>query len=292
MLRREVVEVDLVPVPYQVEGEGDPVIMVHLPTSPHHCFCRNQSELGKHFKVYVVDLRPAVVLKTWRIRKIPLLDYLEEVLLKFIDKLGFESVRLVGGHKAGAISMYLAARHPERVHKLVLYSTLGLSRAPSRAPVFKLLFFFMRWPGVPLMGRIRWIRRLVKWMDLKGAGQWRVGQFFGPNEPHDKYTLTRHLVEVYTTFLNPPDVWAYEVMIFTIRYLRYEPVAAIVPKIPHKTLLVFGDDPLGVPPKVIQDYGRLIKNSEVITVPDTRLYPHYEQAEEINQRTIEFLKDD
>jgi pimeloyl-ACP methyl ester carboxylesterase len=292
MLRREAVEIDLVPVPYHVEGEGEPVIMIHLPTSPHHCFSRNVSEIAKHFKVYVVDLRPAVVLKTWRMRKIPLLDFLEGIVLKFMDRLGIERVRLVGGHKAGAIAMYLAARHPERVHKLVLYSTLGLTRSPSRAPAFRVIFFFMRWPGVPLMGRVRWLRRLVKWMDVRGAGQWRVGQFFGPNEPHDKYNLTRHLVEIYTTFLKPPDVWAYEVMIFTIRYLRYAPVVPLIPKIPHKTLLVFGDDEYAVPKKTIEEYGRLIKNSEIITVENTRLYPHYEQAEKINQKTVEFLIDD
>src|SRR5262245_307834 len=121
-MRREVAEVDLVPVPYSVEGAGQPVLMVHLPTSPHHCFGRNSNELARHFKVYVLDLRPAVVLKTWRLRKVRLLDYLEEVILKFMDQMGLESVNLVGAHKAGAVSMYLAARHPERVRKLVLYS--------------------------------------------------------------------------------------------------------------------------------------------------------------------------
>lgn len=291
-MRREVVEVDLVPVPYWVDGEGEPVIMIHLPTCPYHCFARNASELAKSFKVYIVDLRAPVVLKTWRMRNLPLMDYLEEVLLKFMDALGLERVRLVGAHKAGAVAMYVAARHPERVQKLVLYSTLGLTRTPSHAPAFRFIFFFMKWPGVALMGRIRWIRRFVKWGDLRGVGQWRVGQFFGPNEPHDHETMTRHLRDIYTTFLDPPDVFAYETMIFTINYLKYAPMVPLIPSIAQKTLLVFGDDKYGVPAKVVEEYGRLIKRSEILTIKDTRLYPHYEGAEVVNARTLNFLTGD
>ena len=291
-MRREVVEIDLVPVPYQLEGTGDPVIMVHLPTCPHHCFDRNVKELAKHFKVHVVDLRPAVVLKTWRMRNLPLLDYLEEVLLKFMDALKIERVHLIGAHKAGALAMYVAARHPDRVEKLVLYSTLGLTRSPSLAPAFRTIFFFMKWPGVKYMGRVRWIRRFVKWGDLRGVGQWRVGQFFGPNEPHDRAALTRHLERIYTTFLSPPDVWAYEVMIFTINYLKYDPVVPLIPTITHKTLLVFGDDEFAVPAKTQQEYKRLIKNSEVMTIKDTRIYPHYEGWKDVNAQTVRFLSGD
>jgi pimeloyl-ACP methyl ester carboxylesterase len=289
---RQVAEVDFVPVPYQVEGEGEPVIMIHLPTSPHHCFVRNVSELAKHFKVHVVDLRPAVVLKTWRMRNMKLLDYLEEVLLKFMDQLGLERVRLIGAHKAGPLAMYLTVRHPERIHKLVLYSTLGLTRLPSYAPAFRMIFFFMRWPGVAIMGRTRWIRQMVKWMDLRGLGQWRVGQFFGLDEPHDRDALTRHLVEIYTALLNPPDVFAYEVMIWTINKLRYDPVIPLIPKIDKKTLLVFGDDPYAVQKDKIEEYSRLIKNCEIMIDERSPLYPHYERADRVNKRTVEFLLDE
>jgi pimeloyl-ACP methyl ester carboxylesterase len=288
-MRREMAEVDLVPVPYRVAGAGEPVVMIHLPTSPYHCFGRNAEALAEQFHVHVVDLRPAVILKTWRMRNLPLLDYLEEVLLKFFDQRGWARVRLIGAHKAGALAMYLAARHPDRVGKLVLYSTLGLTRAPSLAPAFKAIFFFMRWPGVPLMGRVRWIRRLTKWADLRGIGQWRVGQFFGPGEARDHATLTRHLVEIYTTFRSPPDVWAYEVMIWTINHLRYDPVVPLIPTLTQPTLLVFGDDPYAVPKAVVEEYGRLIRRAEVVTVPNTRLYPHYEAAAEVNARTARFL---
>lgn len=288
-IQRKVAEIDLVPVPYEERGTGEPVLMIHLPTSPHHCFGRNIEGLSKHFRVFVLDLRPAVVLKTWMMRKMRLLDYLEEVVLKFIDHMGFERVHLVGGHKAGPIAMYLTVRHPEKIHKLVLYSTLGLTRLPSYAPAFRMIFFFMRLPGVRLMGRTRWIRQFVKWGDLRGVGQWRVGQFFGLDEPHDNYTLTRHLVEIYTALLWPPDVFAYEVMVWTINYLKYDPVIPLIPKISVPTFLVFGDDPYAVPKDKIEEYRRLIKNAEIMVVERTRLYPHYEQAESVNKRTAEFL---
>lgn len=186
--------------------------------------------------------------------------------------------------------MYLAARHPERIDKLVLFSTLGLTRAPSHAPAFKVIFFFMRLPGVPLLSRIRWLRRAVRWGDLRGIGQWRVGQFFGSGEPHDHPTLTRHLVEIYTTFLSPPDVFAYETMVWTINDLRYDPVVPLIPKISHKTLLVFGDDEYAVPRAKVEEYRRLIPDSDVVTIENTRLYPHYEAADRVNAHTVRFLR--
>jgi pimeloyl-ACP methyl ester carboxylesterase len=185
--------------------------------------------------------------------------------------------------------MYLAARHPERVHRLVLYSTLGLTRAPSRAPAFKIIFFCMRLPGVPLLARIRWIRQFVKWCDLHGIGQWRVGQFFGSGEPHDHASLTRHLVETYTTFLSPPDVFAYEVMVWTIRNLKYDPVIPLIPTITQKTLLVFGDDEYAIPRVDVERYRRLIKDCEILTIENARLYPHYEAADVVNAKTVRFL---
>jgi len=291
-MHREVIEIDLVPVLYHVAGAGEPVIVMHLPTSPHHCFARNVDELAKSYKVYVLDLRPPVVLKTWRMRNMGLFDYLEEVVLKFMDALGIQKVRLIGAHKAGALAMYMAARHPDRISKLVLYSTLGLTKAPSSAPAFRFIFFFMKWPGVAFMGRVKIIRQFVKWADLRGVGQWRVGQFFGPGEPHDHATLTRHLELIYTTFLSPPDIWAYEVMIFTINYLKYDLVIPFIPQITQKTLLVFGDDEYAIPQAHQQEYRRLIKQSEVLTMKNTRLYPHYECAEEVNAHTMRFLAGD
>jgi len=291
-MHREVIEIDRVPVLYHVEGSGEPIILMHLPTSPHHCFARNVDELARSFRVYVLDLRAPVVLKTWRMRNLPLWDYLEEVVLKFMDALGIRKTRLIGAHKAGALAMFIAARHPERVSKLVLYSTLGLTKSPSSAPAFRFIFFFMKWPGVAFMGRVKLIRTFVKWADLRGVGQWRVGQFFGPNEPHDYATMTRHLQMIYTTFLSPPDVWAYEVMIFTINYLKYDVVVPYIPKITQKTLLVFGDDEYAIPLAHQQEYRRLIEHSEVVTIKDTRLYPHYECSTEVNDRTVKFLTGD
>ena len=288
-MNREVIEVDLVPVPYFVMGEGEPVIMFHLPTSSRHCFSRNTGELAKHFKVILVDLRPAVILKMWQAKGMTLMDYLESVLLSFMDQMGLERATLIGGHKAGALAMYLTARNPGRVSKLVLYETLGLSRSPSRAPVFKIIFLFIKLPGVPLLGRVRWIRRLVKWLDLHGVGQWRVGQFFGPTEPTDKFTRTRHLVEIYNTFLRPPDIFAYEVMISTIRNLDYSVVDPLIEKISSKTLMVFGGGKYSQPEPIREQYRRLIKEVEIVVVPDARVYPNFEQAADINRKTVEFL---
>lgn len=286
---RQVVEVDQVPVPYVKKGTGAPVIMTHLPTSPFHCFERNQEELSKHFCVYLIDLRPAVVLKTWLMRGIPLLEYLREVIIGFMDALGLERVHLIGAHKAGAVSMYVAAKHPDRVDRLVLYSTLGITKAPSQAPVFKIIFLCMNLPFVPFMARLRWLRTLVKWLDLAGTGQWRVGQFFGPDEPHDYHSLTRHLVEVYSALLDPPDVFGYEVMVWTIRMLDYGPVVPLISSIKRPALLVFGEDEYSIPKAHIEEYRRLLSGAEILTFPNTRIYPNYERHEVVNRKTLEFL---
>jgi pimeloyl-ACP methyl ester carboxylesterase len=81
-------------------------------------------------------------------------------------------------------------------------------------------------------------------------------------------------------------------MIFTINHLRYDPVIPLIPQIAQKTLLVFGDDSYAVPVATQEEYLRLIKNSELLTIKNTRLYPHYEAHEEVNARTVRFLLGD
>ena len=64
----------------------------------------------------------------------------------------------------------------------------------------------------------------------------------------------------------------------------------LIPTIPQKTLLVFGDDEYAVPRAKVDEYRRLIPDNDVITIENTRLYPHYEAADRVNAHTVRFLR--
>src|SRR5260370_39219 len=57
---RKVLDIDTIPFPYIVGGEGPTVLLLHLPVNPAHVYRKTLPGLAQHFRVYNVDMRAAV----------------------------------------------------------------------------------------------------------------------------------------------------------------------------------------------------------------------------------------
>ena len=114
---------------YLEAGEGAPIVLIHG-SGPGVTAYANWRlvlpELGKDFRVIAPDMvgfgftdRPEGVeygLRTWVDQTVGLLD-----------SLGLERVSLVGNSFGGAIALRIAAEQPDRVDKLVLMGSMGVS---------------------------------------------------------------------------------------------------------------------------------------------------------------------
>ncbi|PZC48266.1 MAG: 2-hydroxy-6-oxo-octa-2,4-dienoate hydrolase [Chloroflexi bacterium] len=117
---------------YLEAGSGPPLILLHMfgLTKGAHCWLLNIEELAERFHVLAPDY------VGWgfgdRLNQAYSFGYLVDFVREFQDVLGFERTHVVGHAVGGWIAMLLAYESPQRVDKLVLAGSGGLSQ-PIRA---------------------------------------------------------------------------------------------------------------------------------------------------------------
>ena len=102
-------------------GSGRPLILVHGLVGSSTNWRRNIAALAAHSTVYAIDQ-----LNMGRSQRVADLDASLEAtacrIVDCMDALGIAEADVAGHSHGGAVSMMLAARHPERVRSLILYA--------------------------------------------------------------------------------------------------------------------------------------------------------------------------
>ena len=110
---------------YNVEGEGDPLILLHGSGEDYHIFDKIIKKLKKNFTVYAIDSR-----NHGRSSKTDDFTYeiMVEDIYQFIKKLNLEKPSIVGFSDGAIISLMLAIKYPNLINKMAL---LGLNLKPT-----------------------------------------------------------------------------------------------------------------------------------------------------------------
>jgi pimeloyl-ACP methyl ester carboxylesterase len=160
-------------------------------------------------------------------------------LLGFLDALGLERICLVGNSFGGALALWLAHRHPERVHRLVLMGSVGVE-----------------FPLTDGLDAVWGYTPSIEAMD-------RVMHYFA----HDQSRITDDLVQLrYDASTRPGVAEAFSAM-FPVP--RQDGIAALaldeadVRAVPHPTLIVHGRDDQVIPLEASLTLHRLIDQSEL-----------------------------
>jgi pimeloyl-ACP methyl ester carboxylesterase len=96
-------------------------VLIHGLSGSVQWWRRNLPALAQHFTVYAVELAGFA---SNRGRPLPM-DVSAAGLAAFMDALGLECAHIVGHSMGGQISLHLAARHPQKVVRLVLAAPSG-----------------------------------------------------------------------------------------------------------------------------------------------------------------------
>ena len=165
-ITRHTTVVNGIPTSYKRVGEGEPIVFVHGLSGSTHWWRRNIPELAAQYRLYLVDL-PGFG-SMWRQRSHFHLETSAEWLDAWTQAVKLDTFFLVGHSMGGYVSMALAARHPERVKRLVLVSSVsgalehsvvgylphlflaGLRITPTFFPI---LFFDSLRAGIPTLVR-------------------------------------------------------------------------------------------------------------------------------------------
>jgi pimeloyl-ACP methyl ester carboxylesterase len=105
---------------YDVQGEGEPLLLIPYTSADHACYAFQLPAYTEHFQCITVDLpgsgesdKPAGPYSTH--------GYADQVA-GFLGVVGIEQAHVAGMSLGAAVGMHLAARHPSRVRSLSLHS--------------------------------------------------------------------------------------------------------------------------------------------------------------------------
>lgn len=101
------------------------MLLLHGPGLSSAAWRHNIGTLSKYFSLYVPDL-PGFGNSSTPQSFAHSLDQYAEIVYGFMSALSIDRAHLVGLSLGGAIADLVALRHPEKVHRLVLISALGL----------------------------------------------------------------------------------------------------------------------------------------------------------------------
>jgi pimeloyl-ACP methyl ester carboxylesterase len=109
---------------YQVVGQGEPIILIHGLSGSSRWWVRNIHALAEHYRLYLIDLPGFGTMRRYRQRFA--LDEIASGIVSWMEAVGIKQAHLLGHSMGGYICLWIAARHPERIKRLVLVSPAGI----------------------------------------------------------------------------------------------------------------------------------------------------------------------
>src|SRR6476660_7194204 len=114
------VDVDGLTVNYEVQGEGEPLLLIPYTSADHACYAFQLPAYAEHFSCIALDLpgtgesdKPAGPYST---------EAYADQVAGFLGAIGIDRAHVAGVSLGAAVGIHLAARHPDRVRSLSLHS--------------------------------------------------------------------------------------------------------------------------------------------------------------------------
>lgn len=131
-------EIDGQRVSVEQAGQGPPLVLLHGFGESTISYSAVLPELAKQFAVVAIDLNGFGYTERPRDRASYTLAGQERLVLAVLDRLHLDRVRLAGHSYGGGLALFLAARHPERIERLLLIdNTLPLYASQRRSALFR-----------------------------------------------------------------------------------------------------------------------------------------------------------
>ena len=105
---------------YEVQGEGEPLVLIPYLAADQACYAFQVAEYAKHFRCFTVDLRGAGL--SGKPEGTYTTELLADDIAAFMQAAGIEQAHVGGLSLGAATGMWLAAKYPARVKSLSLHS--------------------------------------------------------------------------------------------------------------------------------------------------------------------------
>lgn len=258
---------------YIVQGEGDPVILIHGFGAAVWVWEKQIETLSRSYRVYAVDLIGHGFSDRPKIAYTPkvYIDFFKE----FMKAVGVEEASLVGNSMGGGLAWSVAAFFQKQVKKLILIDCIPpdvLDRVRNkhfRAMVVAERFPFLLHLAIASRNRES-IRSILEDCVVDKS-------LITPAMVDRQYQISRiagTTWSLYSTFRNASRAPELE------KYLC---------RIERPTLLIWGENDLVFPPEVGERVQRQIPGAKLQIIPNSGHMPMWETPEKVNSSILDFL---
>lgn len=263
---------------YQVAGktEAPPLLLVHgvYAGASSYEFRKNFRALAEDFRVYALDLLGCGLSER------PRRSYEPEDIARQIEDFAREEIgaatHLVASSLSAALIVPAAVRSPRLFKRLVLICPTGLGSLDR--PSGRLGDTINGLFRTPVLGDS------LYYAIVSRCG---IRYYLGSMSYHDPDSITNELVEDYYRTSHQPGV-RYFPAAFISGKLNLE-LPELWPRVPHKTLVAWGQEAKTTPVSQAQRFIRTNPRAELKVFRNAALLPHDERAQTFNEETRKFL---
>ena len=252
---------------YEVQGEGEPMVLIPYLAADQACYAFQVAEYAKHYTCFSVDLRGAGL--SGKPDGVYTTELLAADIAAFMQAAGIEQAHIFGLSLGAATGMWLAARHPEKVKTLSLHSGWTASDPFLRSVVQSWQIIAQALASVPEM-------------IIQGIFPW----CFTP----EMYAARPEYVDSLAEFVRSRPMPPVDAFIRQSGAVLAHDATAALGSIQAPTLITFGRHDLVTSTRFAAPLSEGIANSEVLVFEDCSHAPIYENVEEFNTQTLAFLQ--
>ena len=252
---------------YEQQGSGEPLLLIPYLSADNACYAFQVAEYAKHFTCISVDLRgtgesdkPSGAYST---------ETLADDVAAFMSAAGIEKAHVAGLSLGGAVGMWLAAKHPEKVLSLSLHDTWPKTDCFIRAVLGGFQLAAKALQSVPEAT----IQAIFPWC-------------FTP----ELYAQKPEYIEALAAFVRSrPIAQCVPAFLEQCNAVINHDASAQLSRITAPTQITFGRHDLVTSTRFADPMKNAIRNSEVLVFEGAAHAPIYEKTEEFNQKTLAFL---
>jgi pimeloyl-ACP methyl ester carboxylesterase len=251
---------------YDQQGAGEPLVLIPYLAADHACYAFQVGDYAKHFTCISLDLRGTG--ETDKPEGAYTTETLADDVAAFMQAAGIGKAHIAGLSLGGAVGMWLAAKYPDRVESLSLHSG---------------------WPKTDAF-----LRTIVEgWQVMAKAlsvPDMTIGAIFPWCFTPELYGARPDYIESLAGFVRSRPAQSVADFIQQSNAVIAHDVEAQLGRITAPTLITFGRRDLLTSTRFADRLKSGIPNSEVLIFEGCAHAPLYEQVEEFNQKTLQFLQ--
>jgi len=252
---------------YDQQGAGEPLILIPYLTADHACYAFQVAEYAKHFTCFSLDLRgtgetddPEGAYST---------EVLADDVAAFMRACGIAKAHVSGLSLGAAIGMWLASKYPDTVISLSLHSGWPKTDPYLRAVVESFQITTKAMQSVPEMV----ILALFPWC-------------FTP----ELYAAKPDYIQSLAAFVRGRPAQSVASFMRQSNAVIAHDAESQLGRITAPTLITFGRHDMATSTRFADRTKGRIRNSELQIFETCAHAPIYENVEEFNHKTLQFLK--